>query len=56
MNKRKVIDFILQAGEGYTIEFKESVDKSFAKELTAFANSEGGRIFLGVTDKGKIRE
>ena len=55
MNKRKAIDFILQEGEGYRIEFKESFDKSLSREIVAFANSEGGRIFLGVTDKGKIK-
>lgn len=55
MNKSKNIDFILREGEGYKIEFKESFDKSLAKELVAFANSEGGRIFLGVTDEGKIK-
>lgn len=55
MNKYKDIDSILQGGEGHKIEFKESLDKSFARELAAFANSEGGRIFLGVTDKGKIK-
>ncbi len=54
-NKHKVIDFILQAGEGYKVEFKESFDKSLAREMAAFANSEGGRIFLGITDEGKIK-
>jgi len=54
-DKHKVIDFILQTGEGYKVEFKESFDKSLAREMVAFANSEGGRIFLGVTDEGKIK-
>ena len=54
-DKHKVIDFILRAGEGYKVEFKESFDKSLAREMVAFANSEGGRIFLGVTDEGKIK-
>ena len=46
-------DFILQTGEGYLIEFKEKIDKSFARELVAFANASGGRIFLGVNDKNE---
>ena len=29
---------------------------SLAAEIVAFANSGGGRIFIGVTDKGTIRE
>ncbi|MCD6094277.1 MAG: putative DNA binding domain-containing protein, partial [Candidatus Omnitrophica bacterium] len=55
MNKYKVIDSILQEGEGYKVEFKESFNKSLSKEIVAFANSEGGRIFLGVSDEGKIK-
>ena len=43
-------DFILQEGESYLIEFKENVDKSLSKEITAFANASGGRIFIGVND------
>jgi len=53
MNKKE-LEFILQEGEGLKIEFKESFDKSLAKEIVAFANACGGRIFLGVNDKGKI--
>lgn len=45
----------LQAGEGYHTEFKQSLDKSFIEEACAFANSGGGRIFLGVTDNGAIK-
>jgi len=55
MNKEK-IDFILKQGEGFKIEFKENFDsKSLAKEIVAFANSEGGRIFLGISDKGEMK-
>ena len=53
---KKEFELILQEGEGDRIEFKESLDKSFAKELVAFANAGGGRIFLGVTDKQSIKE
>jgi len=52
---RKELEFILQQGEGQYIEFKESFDKSLAKEIVAFANANGGRIFLGVDDKGKLK-
>ena len=48
------LEFILSEGEGYTIEFKESADKSIASEVCAFANASGGRIFIGVNDAGKI--
>jgi len=41
-------------GEGYHLELKESVDKSFIEEACAFANSSGGTIVLGVSDKGDV--
>lgn len=49
------IEEIIEAGEGYHIEFKESLDKSFIEEVCAFANSSGGKVILGVSDKGIIK-
>lgn len=51
----EVLTSLLQAGEGYHTEFKQSLDKSFVEEACAFANSGGGRILLGVTDDGVIK-
>ena len=48
------LKFILQQGEGLRIEFKEQIN-NIDKEIIAFDNSKGGRIFLGVDDKGKIK-
>jgi len=42
MNKDE-LQLILEEGEGYRIEFKESMT-SIDKELVAFTNSSGGRI------------
>jgi len=53
MNKDE-LQLVLEEGEGYRIEFKESMT-SIDKELIAFANSSGGRIFLGITDNKKIK-
>jgi len=51
----KELGFILHEGEGLKVEFKEGFDsKTLAKEMVAFANSEGGRIFIGINDKGEI--
>ena len=47
-------EIILQEGESYKVEFKESTDKNLAEEVCAFSNASGGRIFIGVDDKGKI--
>lgn len=52
MNKKE-LNIILHDGEGYKIEFREQA-KGMDKDLVAFANSSGGRIFLGVTDDGDI--
>jgi len=54
--KQEEFDFILKEGEGQFIEFKENLDKSLAKEIVAFANASGGKIFLGVTDKEEVKE
>ena len=53
MNKKE-LDFILQGGEGLTIEFKEGLN-NIDKEIDAFANTAGGRIFLGISDNNKIK-
>ena len=49
------LHFDLKHGEGQFVEFKEILDKSFAKELVAFANASGGVVYLGVTDAGEIK-
>ena len=48
------LELILAEGEGYRIEFKESIP-DIDRELVAFANSSGGRIFLGITDDREIK-
>jgi ATP-dependent DNA helicase RecG len=53
MNEKE-LQLILQEGEGYRIEFKESLS-GIDKELVAFANASGGRIFFGITDDKKIK-
>jgi len=45
---------VLEEGEGYTLEFKQNVNADLAKELVAFANASGGRIFIGVDDDNQI--
>lgn len=45
---------VLEEGEGYTLEFKQNVNADLAKELVAFANASGGRIFIGVDDNNQI--
>ena len=47
-------DIILSEGESYTVEFKESPDKELPTEVCAFANASGGKVYIGVHDKGYI--
>ena len=51
----KDFKYVLAKGEGYKVEFKEKVDRNFDREIVAFANSSGGRIYIGITDEGKIK-
>jgi len=46
---------ILEEGEGQFIEFKENLSKHVVKDIVAFANASGGRIFLGITDENTVK-
>ncbi|NBC86800.1 MAG: ATP-binding protein [Bacteroidetes bacterium] len=47
---------LVSLGEGISLEFKRRVprDKRIAKEVIALANTQGGRILVGVDDDGEI--
>jgi len=46
---------IISQGESETVEFKKSLSelKEIIKTISAFANTKGGRIFVGVSNYGK---
>jgi len=46
---------LINKGEGYHLEFKleEENNEDFAKTIVCFANTDGGRILIGVDDNGK---
>ena len=48
------LEILVQQGEGTTLEFKENLSSSFARELVALANTIGGKILLGVRDDGTV--
>ena len=48
------LDILIQQGEGVTLEFKESLSSSFAREVVALANTVGGKILLGVREDGAV--
>ncbi|MFW5751956.1 MAG: hypothetical protein ACOCW8_01315 [bacterium] len=35
------LEFLLESGEGQFVEFKESLDRNLAKEISGFANASG---------------
>lgn len=47
---------LISLGEGRTLEFKHRVPRAerIAKEVIALANTDGGRILLGVDDDGRL--
>ena len=52
----KLVKSLIEQGENASIEFKREDIRpdGLAKELTAFSNSGGGIILIGVEDDGKI--
>jgi len=46
---------LLEGGESETVEFKASFDKEILETSAAFANTKGGVILIGVSDRGNKR-
>ena len=52
--KIRQLEEILRSKEGTLVEFKKSVTSSIGKEISAFANTAGGRIFIGIDDNNEV--
>ena len=52
----KELNRIAEKGENQTVEFKKKVDfpEKVVKEVVAFANTEGGNLFIGIEDDGMV--
>jgi len=50
-----MLENLLSKNEGKTLEFKESTEtlKGIIKTVVTFANTAGGSIVIGITDKAK---
>lgn len=50
------LDQLITLGEGVSLEFKHKVPRPerIAKEMIALANTQGGRILLGIADDGTV--
>ncbi len=49
-----IITQLIAEGESAALEFKSSFDRQVIETLSAFANSKGGTVLVGVNDRGKI--
>lgn len=56
MNSNELLDLV-RLGEDSKTQFKEIFNSpdALAAEIAAFANTRGGRILVGVTDKGEVK-
>ena len=45
---------LIEIGENQTIEFKTSFQKEVISSVVAFANAKGGKVLIGINDKGEI--
>ena len=54
MTDAQKIDMLIQEGEGLAVEFKEHFSSRIVEDITAFANTKGGVILLGVRDDKTI--
>ena len=52
--KKEAISKIIHSGESETVEFKENFNMDAFETISAFANTKGGTILIGVSDKRKI--
>jgi len=54
--RREQLEEVLRTGEGQTVEFKTSFaeQKEAIQTMVGFANSQGGRVFIGVEDDGTV--
>lgn len=56
MKKKHPIESLIEQGEHQQLDFKFEVSdsKKIARTLSAFANTDGGRLLIGVKDNGHI--
>jgi ATP-dependent DNA helicase RecG len=45
---------ILEKEESSTLEFKEKMSRGAYETISAFANSSGGTLICGISDKGEV--
>ncbi len=54
MDISATIQLVITQGENQNAEFKTSFGDEVIISLVAFANAKGGKVYVGVNDKGKV--
>ncbi|MCD6506889.1 putative DNA binding domain-containing protein [Candidatus Poribacteria bacterium] len=49
------LEKLLQEGESEVVEFKENLDNEALETISAFANTKGGMLLIGVRDDGTVK-
>lgn len=53
--KNQEVAKLIKSRESGIVEFKEAFDRETVEAIGAFANTKGGVVIIGVSDKGKIK-
>ena len=49
------LEATLRGGESEIVEFKESLDSDAIESVSAFANTHGGTVLVGVVDNATVK-
>ncbi len=52
---KNIVGNIIREGEGERVEFKQSFNAQVMESLSAFANTRGGMVLIGVSDDGVVK-
>ncbi|MXW18042.1 MAG: hypothetical protein F4139_16065 [Gemmatimonadetes bacterium] len=52
--ERGMVRELITQGESRTLEFKRTLTKNLGRALCAFANSDGGTLLIGLSNRGRI--
>jgi len=54
MNSQTELEKLIEPGEGVNLEFKSSFNNELIETLVAFANTNGGKVVVGINQKSEL--